>query len=122
MTNVSDYTIIRDSSFYIGVDGDIDQEYGFRLQDGAMIKERSILSFVVERDATSGRVDYEVLVNGSSQIRRTVVGSADNTVHELVGSNALKASPEENIVEFRITSSSGGLRISDVYLQYQQAI
>lgn len=120
MPVIADYSIIRDSSFTIKTGGDIDRSFNFSLPSSLYRDNRSILAFVMDGASNLNNLRLEVLINGTSLRHPVLNQDSLQTLHEVVGSNVLRVG--SNTCEFRITSGSGTMNLSDVVLWWQRSV
>ena len=118
MPRIADFAVITDTKFSINnlPGGDSDREFDFTL-DGPHVGSRSVLYFVLFVLDGCG---FQVSINGHPQLNYQFSGRTVITLHEVIGSNVLKAGT--NSIEFKIISGLGKLEFGDAVLFYQRDI
>lgn len=120
-TRVADYEFFNDVSFGLKIGGDIDRTLSANIENAPKPGEGAILMWKHWRTG-SGPVSYQVLVNGTEVFAPTISGDTASEnftfLHENISTNTIKAG--ENSIEFRVTSGTGTVRISDVVIFYRR--
>ena len=112
--NVADYTVVRDGSFTVDVNGSDDVRMNVRLRRGALRDLNSILTFVI-RDTQDLRLRVDV--NNNPVLEENIAnGSFERTIQEIFPANVFDR--RENEITF--TAVRGRGTFSDLVLWYRR--
>jgi hypothetical protein len=119
MARIANFAQFSDTSFDLGVGGDIDRTLTRTIESPPVSGEGALLTWNVRREG-SGSVTYEVKVNDVLVAAFTVTLGDWSAVQEALSSSNIHVG--SNTVEFRVTDGTGILSIGDVVLFFREDI
>ncbi len=117
MAIVADYIVINDSSFELGENQEV--TFDFELPSDFHSASKAILSYLIYPDNT-GNQAYEIEINDEVIRENTVSTGVIHGLWEVYPGTMMETGP--NTVQFRVESTSGSLKFSDVVLWHQRAL
>lgn len=118
MTEVCEYTIIRDGSFQLKKDED--EKINFDLPNDVKTNRNSVLIFNCDPTSSARNLKCHIEINTEEVKSISMTGGVSRTRHEVVGGNVLKQG--ENKIEFEVTSGRGSVYFSDVVLLWRRDV